>query len=82
MSKCVERAEHFKKEMETSESRLKYFESKRAEKIKEIGTAQNSDLFEKNITANERLIKSLEVEILKLKHELGNLFYRNIPYLM
>ena len=82
MAKCLERAEHFKKEMETSESRLKYFESKRAEKIKEIGTAQNSDLFEKNINANERLIKALEVEILKLKHELGNLFYRNIPYLM
>lgn len=82
MSKCNEIANKYKNEMEVAESRLKYFEGKRTEKIKEIGTAQNSDLFERNITTNERLIKSLETEITKLKHDIGNLFYKNIPYLM
>lgn len=82
MAKCKEIAEKFSKEMKIAEDRIKYFEAKRTEKIKEIGKVQNSDLFEKNINAKERLIKSLEAEITKLKHDIGNLFYKNLAYLM
>lgn len=82
MALCEERAQKFKVDMDNSIIKLEYYKAKRTDKIKEISNVQNSDVFENNIKNNERYIKTLESDIIRLKHEIGNLFYRNVPYLM
>ena len=55
--------------------------ARRDEIIKTLGQANNKDSIDQLIKANENTIKELEAKIAAYKHEIGNLFYQNYPYL-
>lgn len=55
--------------------------ARRDEIIKTLGQANNKDSIDQLIKANDNAIKDLEAKIAAYKHDIGNLFYQNYPYL-
>ena len=76
----INRKEHESK-VNLAKRKREELEIKKSAKLKEIGKAQSSGVFEETIKTNEKLIKEYELNIIDLKKNIGNCFYKSFPFL-
>ena len=78
LNDLIELAKNAKKETKDQIDQLK---ARRDEILKILGQANNKNSIQLLIKANEEAIKEAELKIASLRHQIGDLFYSNYPYL-